>query len=92
MCADSLDKNDLCRVTQFDIQTVIVPLYIEDNAIIREKAGRRVTSLDVIGRFPFVCLHFANPRVYSGPRIGMSAFEFIQYLPTDDPHGRGAQK
>src|SRR5580658_4870055 len=84
--ADEANVDGEERVFDGDDDPILVALQVEDDAVAREDACRRVTHLDVLGAAPVAALELVEPGEERLPSIGVLVGKRPDRRAVEDAH------
>src|SRR3974390_2026856 len=67
VCSYALNQHNCNLVAHFGFYPVCIAFYVENNSVVAQKAGTRVTCLNVSGAGPIGLLNLEDPHTESGP-------------------------
>ena len=83
---DKADEEKPTPVVNSHDETIAVAVNVEDDAVIREDARRRVLALDVVRRRPIGPSHFSKPSSERMFGVLIAAPECLERAAREDPH------
>ena len=87
MCANPFDQDQAVLVLRFDDQTVGVALDIENYLVVCQKAGIRVSALDVLRAYPLGSFSVNAPSIKRPACISVFSFEIVELDEAKKLHG-----
>ena len=80
MCSYAPNQHNCDFVAHFGFYPVRIAFYVEHDAVVAQKAGRRIPCLNVRRPGPVCLLNLENPRIEGTPDVGVLLRELCQQL------------